>query len=403
MNQLPLQGIKVLDFTQALAGVFCSMYLGDFGADIMKIERIGTGDQSREWGPFKNDFSAYFAAFNRNKKSIAMNLCSQEAKDIILRMVKDADIVLENFKAGTMEKMGLGYDTLKEINPRLIYGSISGFGLTGSLCGRPCYDITASGFSGLISRTGEAGGPPIKPGFSVGDNWAGTNLLFGVTMALVQRQATGKGSRLDIAMLDGLFYTLEQPLLEYADKGKISPKNGNLDPDTAPNGILKTKDGYVGLGCISDKQFVKTCEILGVPSLAKKPEYATNEDRVAHNKQLMADLEAVTVSMSKLDIERELNGNRVAASAVKTIRELVEDDEQIKARDMVVPIHHPVMGDMHAVGIPMKMSETPGDVTRLPAPQIGEHTEETLLAIGYTEEDIQAMVESGAISVLAKS
>lgn len=397
MNKLPLEGIKVLDFTQALSGVFCAMYLADFGADVIKIERNGTGDQSREWGPFKNGFSAYYAMYNRNKRSLAMNLCAEESKEIIMKLVKEADVVLENFKVGTLDKLGMGYEEMKKVNPGIIYASISGFGTEGPMSGRPCYDITASGFSGLISRTGAKDGPPIKPGFSVGDNWAGTNLLFGVTMALVQKQATGKGCRLDVSMLDGLFYSMEQTMLEYADRGEIRPKNGNLDPDTAPNGILKTNDGYVAVGCISDKHFATLCDVLGMQSLLERPEYASNESRVEHHEQLMAELETATVNMSKFDIERELNNNRVASSAVKTIRELVEEDEQIKAREMIVEIDHPVMGKAHALGIPMKMSETPGHVDLRPAPQIGEHTESILKSIGYTDEAIAKLEAENVI------
>lgn len=394
----PLEGIKVLDFTQALAGPFCAMYMGDFGADVIKIERSPYGDQSRGWGPYKNGFSAYFGLFNRNKKSLALNLATSEAKKIIMELVKESDIVLENFKVGTLDRLGIGYEEMKSINPKIIYASISGFGMNGPLKDFPSYDVTATARSGLLDRTGERGSAPIKPGFALGDNWSGLNLLSGVMMALLHRQKTGSGSRLDVAMLDAVFGMLEQPLLEYSEKGTITPKNGNHDNDVAPLGLFKAKDGYVAIACSSEKQWQKCCDLLEISHLKDDPRFIDNASRVKNLAELIPQIEKATATKGKIEVEKLLSANRLACGAVKSITELVEKDEQIKATEMVVEIDHPCMGKTHMMGIPMKFSKTPGDVNIRPAPTIGQDMEKILTNLGYKSEQIKDLKAQGVIS-----
>ncbi len=396
MNK-PLQGIKVLDFTQALAGSFCAMYMADFGAEVIKVERCPSGDQAREWGPFHNGFSGYFALFNRNKKSIAVDMSAPEGKKIILDLAKECDVVLENFKIGTLDRLGLGYDDLRAVNPKIIYGSISGFGMEGPLKDYPCYDVIAAARSGLSDRTGERGGPPIKPGFSLGDNWSGLNLLFGISMALLRKEATGQGCRLDIAMLDAVFAMLEQPLLEYSEKGSITPKNGNHDNDVAPLGIFKAKDGYVAIACSSEKQWATCCTLLGIPQLIHDERFADNESRVRNLHALIPEIEKATVGKGKMEVEKLLSANRLACGAVKTIQELVENDEQIAAREMIVSVEHPVLGTIHMMGLPMKFSKTPGDVTMRPAPAVSQDASEVLLGLEYNLETITILRSKGVI------
>ena len=396
MNK-PLQGIKVLDFTQALSGAFCAMYMGDFGADVIKVERL-EGDQSRQWGPLHNGFSGYFALFNRNKKSIAVDLRTEEGKTIIKTLVKECDVVLENFKPGTLDRLGLGYEDLKAENPELIYGSVSGFGLEGPLKDLPCYDLIADARSGLLDRTGERGGPPIKPGFALGGNWSGLNLLFGISMGLLHKQTTGMGCRLDIAMLDSVFALLEQPLLEYSEKGTITAKNGNHDNDVAPLGIFKAKDGYVAVTCSTERQWATCCTLLGLTHLIEDERFSDNERRVRNLADLIAEIEKVTSTKGKIEIETLLSANRLASGAVKTIKELLQGDAQIAAREMAPEVTHPVLGTMHTMGLPMKFNKTPGDVDMLPAPELGRDTGEILAGIGYGSGAVAALREKRIIA-----
>lgn len=228
MNR-PLEGIRVLDLTQAYSGPFCTMNLADHGAEVIKIERPGSGDQTRGWGPMKNDYSGYYAYINRNKKGITLNLASEEGKKIFRELVKTADVVCENYKVGVLEKLGFSYDVLKEINPRIIYGSISGFGLEGPLASRPCYDIVAQAMSGMMSVTGFADGPPCKIGPSIADNYSGAYLCMGILMALYEREKTGVGRRLDVAMVDTLFSVMENFVVEYTIAGETPHRAGNQD------------------------------------------------------------------------------------------------------------------------------------------------------------------------------
>lgn len=390
-----LQGVRVLDFTQALSGVYCSMYLGDFGADVIKVES-DTGDQSRQWGPFVNNESVYFATYNRNKRSIALNLRSPEGKQIILDLVKDCDVVLSNFKYGTMEELGLGYEELKKVNPQIIYGAISGFGTNGPLRDRSCMDITAAAIGGLIDKTGDVDGPPIKPGFSIGDNWSGLNLLFGISMAMVNKQTTGEGCCLDLAMLDAIVYLQDQSVIEWSLSGNVSPRNGNHDIDVAPFGAFRAKDGWVVFGCMTEKHWKNFCNMMNIPDLANDERFNTNENRVANLKELIPEIEKGTSTMNKLEIEKLLQENRIPAGAVMSMSELLKD-EYVEARELAPEVDHPVIGKFRTMGIPMKFNKTPGDVTMRPAPAVGEHSEEILREIGYMEDKIAALMSQGII------
>ena len=244
-----LEGIKIIDLTQAYSGPFCTMHLADHGAQVMKIERPGTGDQSRTWGPIVNDYSAYYAFLNRNKKSVSLDLRSDAGKEIFLKLVQDADVVCENFKVGTMEKLGLGYDQLKKINPKLIYASISGFGLNGPMAKLPAYDIIAQAMSGLMTITGFPENVPTKVGPSVGDNYTGAYMALGICMALYHREKTGAGQRLDVSMVDTLFSILENAVVEYTVAGKVPGRSGNADPGIAPFDAFMAKDEIGRASC----------------------------------------------------------------------------------------------------------------------------------------------------------
>lgn len=245
MNKRPLDGIKVLDFSQVLAAPFCGMLLADLGADVIKIERPNGGDMSREYGPYLNEVSMYFCQYNRGKKGIAIDMRSEEGKKVVMDLIKEVDVVIENFKSGTLEKLGLGYEEMLKVNPKLIYGSIAGFGTHGPLSHLPCMDIIEAARSGLVGQTGIDGSMPIKPGFSLCDTWAGLNLLRGLSMALLNRQKTGNGVRIDLAMLDCAFYMCESAVLEHSISGKFTPRPGNHDAWYAPYGEFETSDGHM--------------------------------------------------------------------------------------------------------------------------------------------------------------
>lgn len=385
-----LQGVRVLDFTRALAGEYCSMYLGDFGADVIKAESCESGSLSRQRGPFVNDESVYFATYNRNKRSIALDLSSTEGKEIITDLVKNCDVVISDFDIDTMEALGLGYEKIKKVNPEIIYGHISGFGTTGPLRDEAGVDITVAARSGLIDKTGEVDGAPTKPGFSLVDNWSGLNFLFAISMALLNKQTTGKGCELELAMLDACIYMLDQAIIEYTLTNQISPRNGNHDIDVAPYGTFRAKDGWVALGCMSEGHWKKFCNLMNLSGLLDDERFSTNELRIANLKELIPEIEKGTSTMNKLEMETMLQNNRIPAGAVMSMPELFED-EHVKVRELAPEADHPVIGKFRTIGIPMKFNKTPGDYNMRPAPALGEHTEEVLREIGYSEEKITAL------------
>ena len=262
----PLEGIRVLDLTQAYSGPFCTMNLADHGAEVIKIETPCAGDQTRGWGPMENGFSGYYAYVNRNKKGMTLNLKTEEGKQIFTELLKTADVVCENYKVGVLERLGFPYEKMKEINPRIIYGSISGFGLTGDLAARPAYDIVAQAMSGMMSVTGFQDGPPCKIGPSVGDNYSGAYLCMGILMALYEREKTGVGRRVDVAMMDTLFSVMENFVVEYTIAGKTPHRAGNQDPSIAPFDSFHAKDGDFVMRCGTTRCMRTSAALWAVPS-----------------------------------------------------------------------------------------------------------------------------------------
>lgn len=397
MRNKPLEGIKVLDFSQVLAAPFCGMMLADMGAEVIKIERPGLGDISREYGPYKNDISLYYCQYNRGKKGIAIDMRSEEGKKVVMDLVAEVDIVIENFKYGTLDKMGLGYDEMLKVNPKLIYGSIAGFGTYGPLSHLPCMDIIAAARSGLVGTSGAEDEAPIKPGFSLCDTWAGLQLLRGLSMALIQRHLTGKGCRIDIAMLDCAFYLCEIPVLEYSMTGEFSKRTGNHVKHYAPYGEFKTKDGNFVMAVTSDEQWAKVAEILGLKELLDDERFATNEKRVKNREELIREIENKTSSMGRYDIEDELCAAGIPAAAVQTLAEF-ESKKETKDLNVIVSLNQPEFGEYLVTNTPImfsKMSVGPD----APAPaHPGEHSIEILREIGYSDEQITSLLESGAVS-----
>ncbi|MEN6326548.1 MAG: CoA transferase [Syntrophomonas sp.] len=385
-----LEGVKVIDLTQAYSGPFCTMHMADHGAEVIKIERPGLGDQSRTWGPIKEGYSAYYAFLNRNKKSLSLDLRSEEGKSIFLKLVKDADVVCENFRVGTMEKLGLGYDEIKKINPRIIYASISGYGQKGPLAKLPAYDIVAQAMSGLMSITGFADNPPTKVGPSVGDNYTGTYLALGICMALYHRERTGQGQKLDVAMVDTLFSILENAVVEYTVAGNIPKRSGNADPGIAPFDAFDAKDGMFVMGVGTNAMWEKLCNLMGRPDLFEDPRYLTNDDRCKNYlPDLKNDVEAYTRTKTKDELQEIMNAAGIPFGFILTVPEAAEQP-QLQLREMLVEVNDPALGVIKIPGVPIKMHDTPGSVVKA-APLLGENTVELLGEMGFSTEEILAL------------
>ncbi|MEE0691717.1 MAG: CaiB/BaiF CoA-transferase family protein [Lachnospiraceae bacterium] len=396
MKRRPLEGIKVLDFSQVLAAPFCGMMLADMGAEVIKVERPGGGDISREYGPYINDISLYFCQYNRGKKDIAIDMRSEEGKKVVMDLVKEVDVVIENFKSGTLEKLGIGYEEMIKVNPQLIYGSIAGFGTNGPLSHLPCMDIIAAARSGLVGTSGDDGQAPIKPGFSLCDTWAGLQLLRGLSMALLHKQRTGKGIRVDIAMLDCAFYMCEAPVLEHSMTGEFSERTGNHDRNYAPYGEFAAKDGNIVTAVTSEEQWKALCEVLEISALAEDSRFKTNADRVANRKALTGEIEKITSQLGRYELEKMLCEAGVPAAAVQTLAEF-EKNPQTEKLNVITRVNQPGVGEFMVVNTPISFSKTPVDPTGPAAGYPGTHTIEILSSIGYSKEDIDRLIESGAV------
>ena len=396
MKQGPLKGIKVLDFSQVLSAPFCGMMLADMGAEVIKVERPGPGDISREYGPYINDISLYFCQYNRGKKGISIDMRSEEGKKVVLDLVAQVDVVVENFKAGTLEKLGIGYDKMLEVNPGLIYGSISGFGTYGPLSHLPCMDIIAAARSGLVAQSGQAGDAPIKPGFSLCDTWAGLQLLRGLSMALLHRQRTGQGLRVDIAMLDCAFYMCESPVLEHSLTGAFTERTGNHHAWYAPYGEFAAKDGNLVLAVSQESEWTALCGALGLASLAADPRFSDNEARVKNRDALIQELEKATKGMGRYELEAALSEAGVPAAAVQSLQEF-HRQPQTETLDVITQIQQEGVGTYTVTNTPIRFSRTPVDPNASAAGHPGAHSREILQGLGYGQERIDALLSSGAV------
>lgn len=386
----PLEKLVVLDLTRVLAGPYSAMMMGDFGADIIKIEQPEVGDDSRAFGPFVGKESAYYMSLNRNKRSMTLNFKEQGARDLFKEMVKKADVVLENYRPGTMEKFGLGYDVLKEINPKIIYAACSGFGETGPYSQKPAYDIIVQAMGGIMSITGQEGGEPTRPGASIGDIIAGLFTTIGVTMALYHRAMTGEGQKIDVAMLDCQVAILENAISRYLVNGVVPGPLGNRHPSITPFEAFTASDGHVIVGAGNDRLWKKLCEMIGKEELLTDERFLTNSLRTTNQKALKPILDAVFKNKTIDQWLAMLEEAGVPCAPINTVDRVV-NDPQVKAREMLVEIEHPVAGKMHVPGVPIKMYKTPGSIDT-PAPTLGQHTEEILNELlGLSKEDVDAL------------
>ena len=392
---MALEGIFVLDLTRVLAGPYTTMVLADLGADVIKIEIPDVGDDSRQFGPYINGESAYFLSLNRNKKSITLNLKHAEAKQIFLTLSKEADVVVENFRPGTMEKLGLGYDQLSQQNHRLIYAAASGFGHTGPYSRRPAYDAIVQAMGGLMSITGQEGGQPTRAGTSIGDITAGLFTAIGINAALYHREKTGQGQKIDVAMLDSQVAILENAIARYLVTGDIPQPIGNKHPSIAPFESFDTRDGSIMIAVGNDRLWMQFCQACHLGSLAIDESFSTNSMRVQNYSILRPIIAERIREKSTEEWQETLDSHGVPSSPINTIDKLLEHP-QIQAREMIIDSVHPRAGEVKITGSPIKMSKTPPSI-RTAAPILGQHTEDILVSLGYSESQIASLRQQGAI------
>lgn len=397
----PLKGIKIIDFTQAHAGSLATMILADYGAEVIKIERAGVGDLARYWEPMFGEYSGYYAFLNRNKKSIAINASDKEGKEIILKLIKDADVVCENFKLGSMERMGFDYETLKTVNPEIIYASLNGFGQTGVMKDKIGLDIHLQAMSGIMDRTGFPDGPPTRVGAAFGDHLSGMYMAAAVNLAIIHKMKTGHGQKIDIAILDSLFSVLEEAQAACEFTGRCGSRSGNAYPSMAPYDTLKTKDGYVTVAVSTEKQWRSFCQALELKDLLNDERYHNNESRDKnYYGYLKPELEKAFSSISKFEIEEKLNKAGVSASAVRSVGEVMKN-EQIADRKVIREVDDKKLGKIRYPGPVIKMSRTPGSIETT-APLMGEDTEYYMRSLGYTDEDMDRLSKAGIVDTLGE-
>jgi len=393
----PLEGITVLDLSRVLSGPYCTKQLADMGARVIKIERPGLGDDTRAWGPpFVNGESAYFLSINRNKESLTLNFKHPEGRRLLDELIARADILVENFRPGTLDELGLGYEALRAKHPRLIYTSISGFGHSGPLRERAGYDAVLQGEAGIMSLTGPPDACGYKVGVAIADLAAGLFAAQGTLLALYARERTGRGQHVDIAMLDSVAALLTYQAGIYFATGAPPERHGNAHPTVAPYETFQAADGEVVLAAGNDELWRRFCRVAGLDDYAGDPRFATNRDRVRNYgalRPIVADAFSKRTRSEWLEV---LNDAGIPAGPVRNLQEVLTD-EQLLTREMVHVLQHSSAGPVQVLGVPVKLSATPGDVRRAP-PALGEHTEEILTEdLGLAASQITEMRAAGVI------
>ncbi|MGI8314164.1 CaiB/BaiF CoA transferase family protein [Halobacillus mangrovi] len=391
-----LEGIRVLDLTRVLAGPYCSMIMGDLGAEVIKVEAPGGSDDTRKWGPpFQEGVSAYYLCANRNKKSLTINLKSEDGKEIIKKLVKQSDVVLHNFKTGTMERLGLGYDTLSEINPGLVYCSITGFGETGPYKHLPGYDFIIQAMSGLMSITGDADSGPQKLGVAITDILTGLYACIGVQAALLEKGQSGKGQKIDLSLYDSAVSSLINIGSNFLMTGQVPERLGNHHANIVPYQTFRSSDGEMVIAVGNDHQFAALCQVINQSHLIFDTRFRTNPERVENREGLTKVLQSAFSKESTAFWQEKCQEANIPFGPIQTLKD-VENDDHLKAREMFVSADHPKAGRVKMIGSPLKLSRTPARVKHHP-PEPGEHTEEVLQALGYTRSHIEKLRDSKTI------
>ena len=387
-----LSNITVLDLTRVLAGPYCTMMLADYGANVIKIEVPGKGDDTSAMGPKKNDYSMYYAYVNRGKKGITLNLKEEEGKKMFIEMVKKADVVVENYRPGVMDKLGLGYDVLKEVNDQIIYAAVSGFGCYGPKYKRPGYDIIAQATSGLMSITGEAGGQPLRVGNAMGDVLGGMNLTIGILMALNARTVTGRGQRVDVSLVDSVVSSLEVGWQRFFASGKQPELIGNRYASAFPYDSFTASDGRFVIGCGNDKLFTLLCtKVLGREDLLTDPRFDTNIHRCENYAALKPEIEKWSIERTIAECVSLIDAAGVPVAPINMLADVVNDEHIAGAREMFIHMHHPVIGDMTVPGNPVKLLDTKPDISKC-APNLGQDNKAVYgEMLGLTEGDLETL------------
>jgi crotonobetainyl-CoA:carnitine CoA-transferase CaiB-like acyl-CoA transferase len=383
-----LDGVKVLDLSRVLAGPFCGMLLGDMGADVLKIEEPEGGDESRTWPPFMAGEASGYLSMNRNKRNMTLNLKTSEAQDILKKLVARADVLIENFRTGTMESFGLGYDVLQPINPRLIYCAVSVFGRSGPYKDKAGYEALMQAFSGVMSITGEPDGPPLRCGVSFLDLGTGMMAAYGVMNALFHRERTGQGQKLEVSLFETALSLMSYHAVGYLLEGQVPQRQGSGHPMIVPYQVFQAQDGEIFIVGSNQRLWIRLCQMLGREDLLQDPRFASNKERVKHRHVLVPILQGETQKYPTAVLNEMLDKASVPCAPVNTLDNVLTDP-QTQAREMIVDIPHPLIPDLRLLGLPIKLSKTPGDV-RLPPPLKGQHTEEVLIGMGYSIADINA-------------
>lgn len=391
----PLQGMKVIELSHIMSGPICGMMLADMGADVIKVEKMD-GDDCRRFAPIlEHGESASFMVLNRNKRDIALNLKTEGGREVLRRMLADADVVTENYRKGTMEKLGLGYDSLKRLNPGLIYCSVSGYGRTGPYADKGGFDLIAQGLSGLMSSTGEPGQAPIKAGSPVADVNAGILAALGIAAAYAHKQRTGLGQIVDTSLLEAGFQQMYWQIANYFSQGVILPKMGSANSTSTPYQAFRTQDGWINIGAANQGNYERLVQVLDAPHISDDQRFATNPLRMANREILVELITAVLITDTTDNWVAKLDAAGLPVGAVLDISQTVEHP-QILEREMIVETHHPVTGAARSIALPIRFSETPREVTR-PSPLLGEHTLEILEQYGYDADQIASLRKEGAI------
>ena len=392
----PLDDLLVVDLSRILSGPVCTMMLADMGAQVIKVEPPPWGDDSRKWGPpFIGGMSTYFQSINRNKKSLGLNLRMEGGREVLWKLIDCADILIENFKPGVLDRLGFGYEAVSKRRPALVYCSISGFGQTGPYRSRPGYDVVAQGESGLMDLTGYPDGPPAKVGTSISDIVTGMFATQGILLALLARARTGKGQWVDVSLLDSTVATLTYQAQSYLATGQSPVRMGTRHPSIAPYECFRVQDGFVNIGVTNQKQWVSFCTEMNLTELQDDPRFSTPDGRLNHYNELKPLLDLKLIELTRSEVLGKLSNAAIPAGSVNTVAEMMEDP-QIDAREMIKELTHPEYGPIRVLGLPIKLSATPGLVEG-PPPVFGEHNQTVLKMLGYTEEAIRDLRKDGTL------